>query len=188
MTEAFVAIGSNLQRRRHICQAIDGLSRQFRPLRLSTVYASPANGFNGPEFYNLVAGFSSSWPGLQLLEFLAELQVQCGRPRGGERWASRTLDLDLLSHGDHIGRLGQRHLPDGDILQHSFVLCPLAEIAAGHHHPVLGSSYASLWRRHHLHHLQGSPQDPTLDGAQLRPVAFRYLDRGREQKLPCILS
>ena len=37
-------------------------------------------------------------------------------------------------------------MPGDEVLENAFVLCPLAELAPGVLHPVVGQSYAALWQ------------------------------------------
>ena len=58
-------------------------------------------------------------------------QQEQGRTRKAERWGPRTLDLDLLLHGDQVLELPGLSLPHPRLHERAFVLVPLAEIAPG---------------------------------------------------------
>ena len=75
---------------------------------------------------------------------LAELEAQAGRDRSAGKFSSRTLDLDLLLHGDHVD--AALKLPHPDIKRYAFVLKPLADLAPNLRHPSLGTEIAELWR------------------------------------------
>ena len=77
-----------------------------------------------------------------------EIEQRHGRQRGGEKFSSRTLDLDVLTYGDEMRDEDSRHLPRDEILKYAFVLAPLADVAADELHPELGESYGSLWKRY----------------------------------------
>ncbi len=149
MTKVFVSIGSNLERERHIPQALEELEKAFGPLQVSSIYESEAEGFEGPPFHNLVAAFETGLPVEKVYETLKEIEQRHGRGPGSRKFASRTLDLDLILYGDLILKDpadGRQLLPRGDILRYAFVLEPLAEIAPERRHPVLGKTYRELWR------------------------------------------
>ena len=57
MPWVWVSIGSNIERERHVRSAVEALRAQFGELVVSPVYETPAEGFEGDPFYNLVAGF-----------------------------------------------------------------------------------------------------------------------------------
>lgn len=146
MPRIYVGIGSNIERETHIRAAVQGLRDRFGPLTLSSVYESKAVGFNGADFYNLVAAFDSSEAVSEIADFLRGLEQRQGRRRDEPRFADRTLDMDLLLYGDQVLENGSIRLPRKEITDYAFVLCPLAEIAGNECHPVIGRSYDVLWR------------------------------------------
>lgn len=145
MTEVFVSVGSNVDPARHVRAGVEALRRRFGALRVSTVYQCPAVGFSGDDFYNLVLAFDTREDPHAVARALHEIEAAMGRRRGGPRFASRTLDLDLILHGDTVLHERGLELPRPDILRYAFVLRPLAELAPGLRHPVDGRSYAELW-------------------------------------------
>ena len=84
-----------------------------------------------------------------LLGCLMDIETRFGRVRGAAN-AARTLDLDIIAMGEG-GQL-VRSAPD-PILPHpraherAFVLAPLADVAPGWIHPVLGLSVEALLAR-----------------------------------------
>ena len=147
MAEAYVAAGSNVRPRASLTQALGVLAREFPGLRASRAYLNPAVGFTGDDFINLVIAFPAELPTEALLERLKSVERACGREPGAPKWGPRTLDLDLLLHGDHTGRVAGRNLPHPDLLTRAWVLGPLAELAPDLIHPVTGEHIDALWRR-----------------------------------------
>ncbi|HYW92191.1 MAG TPA: 2-amino-4-hydroxy-6-hydroxymethyldihydropteridine diphosphokinase [Gammaproteobacteria bacterium] len=145
MPEVFVSVGSNVEPARHVRAGVEALRRRYDSLRTSTVYQCPAVGFRGDDFYNLVLAFDTHEGPHAVAGILHEIEAAMGRRRGGPRFASRTLDLDLILHGDTLLREPGLALPRPDILRYAFVLRPLAELAPGLRHPLDGRSYAELW-------------------------------------------
>ena len=152
----FVSAGSNIDRRANLEAACKALNEDYGELELSPVYQSPAEGFSGPDFLNLVAGFrTEDLPG-QVRQRLAELESLAGRDRSAGKFSSRTLDLDLLLYGDRID--ATLKLPHPDIERYAFVLKPLADLASDLRHPSTGATMTELWRSFPgSRHLQEAP-------------------------------
>jgi 2-amino-4-hydroxy-6-hydroxymethyldihydropteridine diphosphokinase len=142
----FVGAGSNIEPERHLRLAIDQLERQFGPLVLSSVYRNRAEGFEGADFLNMVIGFTTRETPAVIVAALERLHAQAGRVRGGNAFAPRTLDLDLLLYGDLVSE--QWRLPREDVTRYSFVLGPLSELAPELPHPVTGMTMAESWARY----------------------------------------
>ncbi|KOR28038.1 2-amino-4-hydroxy-6-hydroxymethyldihydropteridine pyrophosphokinase [Achromatium sp. WMS1] len=145
MPKVWISLGSNQNREANLCGAITALRGYYGNLYLSKVYESPAVGFDGPIFYNLVAGFTTSIPPAIINRTLHEIEEQFGRIRSINKFAPRTLDLDLLTWGNLVTNEAQLKLPRDEILRYAFVLKPLAEIAKDEQHPVLKQTYQQLW-------------------------------------------
>jgi 2-amino-4-hydroxy-6-hydroxymethyldihydropteridine diphosphokinase len=67
------------------------------------------------------------------------LENAFGRRRG-EKNAARTLDLDLIAHGRAVMNSPRLMLPHPRAHERLFVMGPLAEIAPGWRHPILGQT------------------------------------------------
>lgn len=145
MTRCWISIGSNQERERCVRGAVRALRERFGELILSSVYESEAVGFDGTPFFNLVAGFETREPVTELRFALRSIEDEFGRVRGSDKFAPRTLDLDLLTYGDQVDEDAGRELPRDEILRYAFVLRPLSEVAGDEVHPVVGRSYRELW-------------------------------------------
>ena len=141
----FLGVGSNMEPARHVRAALERLRERFGPLLVSSVYRNRPAGFEGEDFLNLVVGFTTREPASAIVAELEYLHTEAGRVRDANRFASRTLDLDLLLYGDQV--IEALQIPRPDITQYSFVLGPLAEVAPELRHPLTGQSMAELWNR-----------------------------------------
>ena len=101
-------------------------------------------GFEGEAFLNLVVAIDADISVGELSALLRAIEADHGRTRGEKKFASRTLDIDILTYGDAVGVIDGVELPRDEILKHAFVLKPLADIAAAETHPLLQKSYAAL--------------------------------------------
>ncbi len=139
MATCLVSLGSNLgDRRQLIEQAIARIDahRLIRVTTRSRMYeTNPIGGPPGQDsFFNAAIKLETSLPPDALLEFLQAVEVQLGRKRG-ERWAARTVDLDLLLYDREILSTDKLTLPHPRMHFRRFVLTPAAEIAEEMVHP-----------------------------------------------------
>jgi 2-amino-4-hydroxy-6-hydroxymethyldihydropteridine diphosphokinase len=147
MAQAFVSIGSNIDRHQQISQCVYRLNKHFKALLISPTYESESVGFSGFPFYNLVISFDTDLGLMELYQQLRKIEDDCGRQRGGEKFSNRTLDIDLILYDDVIYQQQKLTIPRQDILDYAFVLCPLADIVPSLKHPVNGKSYTDLWNQ-----------------------------------------
>jgi 2-amino-4-hydroxy-6-hydroxymethyldihydropteridine diphosphokinase len=142
---AYLSLGSNIDAGRWLGAAVRELRARFGALDISPVYRSAAVGFDGPDFLNLAVALDSDLGPEALNDWLHALEDRHGRVRGGERYADRTLDVDIVLYDDLVlSGEGHLELPRGE-LRHAFVLKPLADIAPGMRHPVDGRTLGELW-------------------------------------------
>jgi 2-amino-4-hydroxy-6-hydroxymethyldihydropteridine diphosphokinase len=147
MPEVYVAAGSNVEPERHMRQAVAELAREFPGVRFSSWYRNRAQGFDGDDFINLVAGFTTELPVHGVLERLHAIERRCGRERDAPRWAPRSMDLDVLLYGDLECEEPGLKLPRPDLLKRAYMLGPLAELAPQVRHPTAALTIGELWSR-----------------------------------------
>ena len=111
------------------------LSRWWR----SAAWPNP----NGPEYRNGVVLVEAKLAPEETLSRLLDIEAAFGRMRS-EINASRTLDLDLVAHGRVILDGDDLILPHPRAHERLFVMGPLAEVAPGWLHPVLGRTAREL--------------------------------------------
>jgi 2-amino-4-hydroxy-6-hydroxymethyldihydropteridine diphosphokinase len=146
MARVFLGLGSNIDAESNLRLAVAELRSRFGELVLSPVYRSAALGFEGADFLNLVVGLRTDVSPNDLLVFIEKIHSLAGRVRGPDRYTSRPLDIDLLLYGDLVDPDPPLRLPRRDVLEHSFVLRPLSEIAPDFIHPETQRSIAGHWR------------------------------------------
>ena len=165
MAQVFVSIGSNAERELYIGRCLDTLEVMFEKLELSPVYESESVGFDGDNFYNLVASFKTELPVGELSKTLKQVEDDNDRCRTSPKFSGRTLDIDILTYDALIGDIEGVSLPREEITENAFVLWPLAELAPKERHPVLAETYQQLWL------------DYDKEKQSLTPVSFIWHDR-----------
>ena len=96
-----------------------------------------------PPFLNGVVIVRTDYDPHALMAALGRIEDAFGRVRGA-RNAPRTLDLDLIAYGREQGDCGGLILPHPRAAERKFVMGPLAEIAPGWMHPVVGARAGML--------------------------------------------
>jgi len=129
---AYVALGANLgQATETIKAALAALAAMggCRLVTASSLYRTAPVGLkNQPDFINAVAALETRLSAGDLLRALFAVEARFGRERS-EKNAPRTLDLDLLLHGDTAMNSPALTLPHPRMHERAFVITPLAEIA-----------------------------------------------------------
>ncbi len=146
MAAVYLGLGSNIDPEENLHLGIAELRRRYGELRISSVYRSRAVGFDGDDFLNLVAYFESDESPLSICSEIELIHNLAGRDRKGGKWESRPLDIDLLLYNDLVVDDTPVRVPRDDILDYSFVLRPLAELAPDLVHPLTGKTMLEHWQ------------------------------------------
>ena len=147
MAQAFIGLGSNLgDREAHLHAALAALRRApgIAVRNVSRfIETAPQGGPPQRRFLNAAAELHVTMSARELLARLLDIESGRGRTRL-ERWGPRTLDLDLLLYDDETISEPDLQVPHPRMHERLFVLRPLAEIAPGALHPVMGASVGDL--------------------------------------------
>jgi len=127
---AFIAVGSNIDAERNVASALELLGRRVRIVAVSRFFRTPALGApDSPDFLNGVVEIESELGPSELKRLvLLEVERELARERGAEKSAPRTIDLDLVLHGDLVCSEEGLVLPAPEILERAFVALPLLEL------------------------------------------------------------
>src|SRR5215831_13613924 len=150
----YLGLGSNLgDRRANLSRALEALARdQVRISRISPVVESPAMlpddapaDWNRP-FLNVVAECEANGTPDALLARLQAIELELGRGEH-ERWAPRSIDLDILLWGNERISTERLTVPHSGITERAFVLTPLVALAPLLAIPGRGTKTVLEWSR-----------------------------------------
>jgi 2-amino-4-hydroxy-6-hydroxymethyldihydropteridine diphosphokinase len=130
-------LGSPIEALRRALAAMSALP-DTRIEAVSSPYRTAPLDASGPDFINAVALLRTRLAPEVLLQHLLAIEARHGRERP-YRNAPRTLDLDLLLHGDNVLTTATLILPHPRLHQRRFVLAPLLELAPALSIPGLGA-------------------------------------------------
>lgn len=173
---AVLLTGGNLgNREENLCRARRLIAeRAGRIEALSSVVETGAWGFSAPErFLNQAVVIDTPLEAEDLLERTQQIERELGREReksggagqlsGGnpvsrkrERYASRTMDIDILFYGERIEESPRLTLPHPRLQEREFALAPLCQVMPEYRHPKLGRTMREL--REELH--RRLPEEP----------------------------
>ena len=142
--EVFLSVGSNIDREQNSLSAVNALRQAFGELVLSPVYESAAVGFDGDPFYNFVVRVKTDCSISQVNALLKDIEDQHGRVRGGPKFSSRSLDIDVVTYDDFVGELEGVTLPRPELFYNAFVLLPMADLLGDRQEPKTGQTYDQL--------------------------------------------
>jgi 2-amino-4-hydroxy-6-hydroxymethyldihydropteridine diphosphokinase len=156
---AYVAVGSNIEPRRNVPAAVEMLCRQVEVCGVSTFYRTPAVGPDGQpravrpdsrragdeDFLNGVLAVRTARPARELkFQVLRAIEDRLARVRSADKYAPRTIDLDVVLYGQAVIDEPDLRIPARD-LDRPFVALPLLELAPDLVLPRTRQVLACLW-------------------------------------------
>lgn len=146
LNRAYLSLGSNIAPERNLPAAVTQLARFGKVQAASTVWQSaPVGLLEQPDFLNAAILLATPLPAQALRESaIAEIEAGLGRVRTENKNAPRTMDIDIMLFNRDVISLGERRIPDPEVLERPFVAIPLAEIAPDYVHPETGQTLRQI--------------------------------------------
>ena len=133
MTSVFIALGSNLgDREAHLALARERLKAvpDTRLVASSSIEETPPlDDMDQPSYLNQMVLVETSLTPHALLDACLAIERAAGRVRR-ERWAPRTLDLDIVRFGDHVIDDDRLTVPHPQVPHRDFWRRELAELSS----------------------------------------------------------
>ena len=131
----YLLLGSNIHPRQNIPLAITELNQSLEIQKISTTWETPPVGSPGPNFYN-TAVYAHTLHSIQelTLSVLRPIEARMGRVRTSNKYAPRTIDLDVILYDDQ--------LLEPRLWSLAFIAVPMAEIYPLYLHPCSGLTLA----------------------------------------------
>jgi 2-amino-4-hydroxy-6-hydroxymethyldihydropteridine diphosphokinase len=147
-TRCLIALGSNLgDRLENLRAGLAGIEEAAGVdiVAVSPVYETAPVG--GPDdqgpYLNAALAADTTLDAAELLALLH--RIEAGRERQRTvHWGPRTLDLDLLVHGDLVTDTATLEVPHPRMHERRFVMVPVCDIAPDVVHPRLGRTMRDL--------------------------------------------
>lgn len=126
-----IATGSNIGNKRvHLEQAKDELSKHFELIKASDIFTSAAVDYSDqPDFYNQVLEFKipNQLP-IEVIELLLKIEKDFGRVRDIDK-GPRTIDIDIIFWGQESIQIEDKlQIPHPRWQERSFVVKPLTQL------------------------------------------------------------
>lgn len=118
----------------------------IRLVAAAPIYTTAPVGPSTRSYANSAALVSTPLPPQKLLRKLKEIEAHFGRRRG-QRWSSRTLDLDIILWDGGTFHAKNLTIPHILFRKRDFVLRPANDIAAHWRDPVTGLTVRHLFAR-----------------------------------------
>ena len=124
----YLSLGSNINPRENIPQALRMLRSKTSLLQVSSAWCSKAVGTAGPDFVNLAVLLQTKYTREELKgKILYSIEDQLGRKRTADKFAPRTIDLDIIVFdGDLI---------DENLAHLAYLILPFSELLPGYFPP-----------------------------------------------------
>ena len=122
----------------YLQNAIDALFMEIGAIvKISSVYETPAMGFEGDSFLNCAIWMKTEMEPLHILRTVLNIEQKLGRnPKASENYTSRPIDIDILFIDDMIIDSEKLIVPHPRIEKRKFVLQPLFDLNPKLIHPI----------------------------------------------------
>lgn len=129
-TDVYISVGSNIEPESNIINAMIKLSYYTEVVEISTFYRTePIERPEQPHFLNGIFHVRTDIPARKLkFDILRKIESELGRIRTDDKYAPRTIDLDIVIYGNQVISEPDIQIPDPEIRRRLFIRLPLLEL------------------------------------------------------------
>ena len=137
---AYLNLGSNIQPESNLPKAVELLSAFGEILQISQVWESKPVGTTGNHYLNACLKFKTALGQSELKKNVTRpIEDQLGRERGEDKFAPRSMDIDVILFDDEP--------VNDDVWELAFVVMPLADIYPEYRETKSGESVLEIATR-----------------------------------------
>jgi 2-amino-4-hydroxy-6-hydroxymethyldihydropteridine diphosphokinase len=142
---AFIALGSNIEPEHYLPRAVRHILDLGSLVACSQVYQNPAIAPEAqPDYLNAAVLIETDLQPFELRKQLRDIETRLKRLRTPDKYAARTIDLDLCLFGDLRLESPSLTLPDPHVLTRAHLAITLAELSPEHIYPGSTRSLRSI--------------------------------------------
>lgn len=117
----YLSLGSNIRPHENIPRALKAISEKLTLLQVSSAWVTKAVGTNGPDFLNLAVHVLTELDQPELKEeILGRIEDDLGRIRSADKYAPRTIDIDIILFDDQV--------IDSNLWKLDYLILPFSEL------------------------------------------------------------
>ena len=132
--KVFLSLGSNIGDRE---SAIE-INRGIENINSASFYhTEPLYNKDQGFFINTVIGLDTILKPFELLDLIKKIEFMLGRNKRRKKNMPRTIDIDILVHGESIMETEELIIPHPNLIHRKFVLIPFDEIAPDYKIPLM---------------------------------------------------
>jgi GTP cyclohydrolase I len=147
-TDVLLTLGSNVEPEVHLPEGVRRVKRHPRidVVRCAEVYRTEpvGGGPETPEFQNTAMFVRTELDAPELRNALRAIEASLGRVRTEDKFAPRTIDIDIAFFGDEELEIEGSVIPDPDVATQLHLARPLADVAPDYIEPQTGQPLADL--------------------------------------------
>ena len=135
-----LSLGSNIAPHKFLPRAVERLRDFLEVTAVSRAWRSAAVGASGPDFLNAAVLVSTQLPPFDLkIDVLRRVEAQLGRVRRADKFAPRTIDIDIIVYGDQV--------VDSALWSQAYLALPVSELLPGLVNPQSSETLEHIARR-----------------------------------------